>query len=53
MYILVVDLFIFFLGFEDLLRMVVFEEEEEEVEGVLGILDFEVIGILLVDIEIN
>lgn len=52
MYILVVDLFIFFLGFEDLLRMVVFGEEEE-VEGVLGILDFEVIGILLVDIEIN
>lgn len=41
-------------GFEDPLRMVVFEEEEEEVvEGALGTSDFEATGTSLVDIEIN
>lgn len=39
-------------GFEDPLRMVVFEEEEE-VEGALGTSDFEATGTSLVDIEIN
>lgn len=38
-------------GFEDPLRMVVFEEEE--VEGALGTSDFEATGTSLVDIEIN
>lgn len=42
-------------GFEDPLRMVAFEEEEEEevVEGALGTSDFEATGTSLVDIEIN
>lgn len=41
-------------GFEDPLRMVVFEEEEEEeVEGASGTSDFEATGTSLVDIEIN
>lgn len=41
-------------GFEDPLRMVVFEEEKEEVvEGALGTSDFEATGTSLVDIEIN
>lgn len=41
-------------GFEDPLRMVDFEEEEEEVvEGALGTSDFEATGTSLVDIEIN
>lgn len=40
-------------GFEDPLRMVVFGEEEEEVEGALGTSDFEATGTSLVDIEIN
>lgn len=41
-------------GFEDPLRMVVFEEEEEEeVEGALDTSDFEATGTSLVDIEIN
>lgn len=41
-------------GFEDPLRMVVFEEEEEEVvESALGTSDFEATGTSLVDIEIN
>lgn len=39
-------------GFEDPLRMVVFEEEKE-VEGALGTSDFEATGTSLVDIEIN
>lgn len=39
-------------GFEDPLRMVVFEEEEE-VEGASGTSDFEATGTSLVDIEIN
>lgn len=39
-------------GFEDPLRMVVFEEEEE-VKGALGTSDFEATGTSLVDIEIN
>lgn len=41
-------------GFEDPLRMVVFEEEEEEeVEDASGTSDFEATGTSLVDIEIN
>lgn len=40
-------------GFEDPLRIVVFGEEEEEVEGALGTSDFEATGTSLVDIEIN
>lgn len=40
-------------GFEDPLRMVVVEEEEEDIEGASGTSDLEVTEASLVDIEIN
>lgn len=40
-------------GFEDPLRTVVVEEEEEDIEGASGTSDLEVTEASLVDIEIN